>query len=239
MTSDSVSVAELAAKHGVSEMTIRRDLDELAQQGVARRIRGGAQSLLLRGEEPPFGVREHEAPDEKARIAAEIANLVADGEAVVIDGGTTATAVARALHDRRLTVMPLSLQAIQALSGAPRLRLILPGGEVRHGELNITGPLAVNTIAGLRFDTAVIGCCGLSAEHGMTAHDLEDVAVKQAAIASARRVVVAADSSKFRQTAFAAVCPASRIDVLVTDAGIPKDQHDALTAAGVTVRIAS
>jgi DeoR/GlpR family transcriptional regulator of sugar metabolism len=237
MTSDSVSVAELATRHGVSEMTIRRDLDELAQQGVARRIRGGAQSLLLRGEEPPFGVREHEATDEKHRIAAEVAMLLADGEAVVLDGGTTALAVARAVHDRRLTVLPLSLQSIQVLSGAPRIRLVLPGGEVRHGELNITGPLATSTIGSLRFDTAIIGCCGLSARHGMTAHDLEDVAVKQAAIASARRVVVVADSSKFRQTAFATVCPPDRIDVLVTDDGIPPDQHDALTAAGVTVRV--
>ncbi|MFC4591540.1 DeoR/GlpR family DNA-binding transcription regulator [Sphaerisporangium corydalis] len=239
MTSDSVSVAELAAQHGVSEMTIRRDLDELAQQGVARRIRGGAQSLLLRGEEPPFGVREHEATDDKRRIATEVAGLLADGEAIVLDGGTTTLAVARELHDRRLTVLPLALQSVQALSTAPRIRLVLPGGEVRHGELNITGPLTVNAIASLRFDTAVIGCCGLSAEHGMTAHNLEDVAVKQAAIASARRVVVAADSSKFRQTAFATVCPPAGIDVLVTDAGIPRDQHDALTAAGVTVRVAS
>ncbi|WP_405148354.1 DeoR/GlpR family DNA-binding transcription regulator [Sphaerisporangium sp. NBC_01403] len=239
MTSDSVSVAELAAEHGVSEMTIRRDLDELAQQGVVRRIRGGAQSLLLRGEEPPFGVREHEAPEAKRRIAAEVARLLADGEAVVLDGGTTALAVAREIHDRRLTVLPLSVQSIQALSDAPRVRLVLPGGEVRHGELNITGPLAVSTIGSLRFDTAVIGCCGLSAEHGLTAHDLSEVAVKQAAIGSARRVIVAADSSKFRQTAFATVCPPGRVDVLVTDAAIPRDQHEALTAAGVTVRVAA
>ncbi|MEO3812534.1 DeoR/GlpR family DNA-binding transcription regulator [Sphaerisporangium sp. B11E5] len=237
-TADSVSVADLAAQHGVSEMTIRRDLDELAQQGVVRRIRGGAQSLLLRGEEPPFGVREHEAADAKRRIGAEVARLLADGEAVVLDGGTTALEVARAVHDRRLTVLPLSLQSVQELATAPRVRLVLPGGEVRPGELNITGPLTVNTIRGLRFDTAVIGCCGLSAEHGLTAHDLEDVAVKQAAIASARRVVVAADSHKFRQTAFAEVCAATGIDVLVTDERVPRDQHDALTAAGVTVRIA-
>ncbi|GAA3819064.1 DeoR/GlpR family DNA-binding transcription regulator [Sphaerisporangium flaviroseum] len=238
-TSDSVSVADLAAQHGVSEMTIRRDLDELAQQGVARRIRGGARSLLLRGEEPPFGVREHEATEDKRRIAAEVASLLADGEAVVLDGGTTALAVAREIHDRRLTVLPLSVQSIQALSGAPRIRLVLPGGEVRHGELNITGPLAVNTLASLRFDTAIIGCCGLSAEHGITVHDLDEVAVKQAAISSARRVIVAADSSKFRQTAFATVCPPGRVDVLVTDAAIPPDQRDALTTAGVTVRVAA
>src|SRR5690606_28338528 len=133
--------AELAARHGVSEMTIRRDLDELARQGVVRRIRGGALSLLLRGEEPPFGVREREAVEEKRRIAAEIADLIADGEAVLLDGGTTTLETARALRDRRLTVLPLSLHAAQELSTAPRIRLVLPGGEVRPGELNFVGPL--------------------------------------------------------------------------------------------------
>ncbi|MEV5410789.1 DeoR/GlpR family DNA-binding transcription regulator [Thermopolyspora sp. NPDC052614] len=235
--SDTVSVAELAAEHGVSEMTIRRDLDDLARQGVVRRIRGGALSLLLRGEEPPFGVREHEAVEEKRRIAAEVAGLIADGEAVLLDGGTTALETARAIRDRRLTVLPLSLHAAQELSTATRIRLVLPGGEVRPGELNFAGPLTEKSIRSLRFDTAVIGCCGLSAAHGLTAHDLEDVAVKQAAMASARRVVAAADSGKFTRTAFGAVCPLDRLDIVVTDQGIPREEHDALTAAGVSVRI--
>ncbi|MGN9844200.1 DeoR/GlpR family DNA-binding transcription regulator [Nonomuraea sp. H19] len=233
---DTVSVAELAAEHGVSEMTIRRDLDELAQQGVVRRVRGGALSLLLRGEEPPFGVREREAVETKKRIGAEVATLIADGEAVVLDGGTTALEVARALTERRLTVLPLALQAVSLLAGAPRVRLVLPGGEVRKGELNVMGPLTESSIKALRFDTAVIGCCGLSAEQGLTAHDLPEVAVKQAAIGVARRVIVACDSGKFARTAFGAVCPISRLDVVVTDSGIPREERDALLAAGVTVR---
>ncbi len=233
---DSVSVAELALQHAVSEMTIRRDLDELAQQGVVRRVRGGAVSLLLRGEEPPFGVREHEAVEAKRRIAAEVASLIADGEAVLLDSGTTALEIARVIRDRRLTVLPLSLQAAGELATAPRVRLVLPGGEVRPGELNFTGPLTESAIRSLRFDTAVIGCCGLSAEHGLTTHDLAEVAVKQAAIASARRVVAAADSGKFTRTAFGAVCPLDRLDLVVTDSAVPPSEHDALVAAGVAVR---
>ncbi|MFI7453172.1 DeoR/GlpR family DNA-binding transcription regulator [Nonomuraea sp. NPDC049714] len=236
-TNDTVSVAELAEEHGVSDMTIRRDLDELAQQGVVRRIRGGALSLLLRGEEPPFGIREREAVEAKQRIGAETAALIADGEAVVLDGGTTALEVARSLVDRRLTVLPLALQAVSLLASAPRVRLVLPGGEVRPGELNFMGPLAESSIRALRFDTAVIGCCGLSSEHGLTAHDLPEVAVKQAAIAAARRVIAVCDSGKFTRTAFGAVCPISRLDVVVTDDAVPRDQHDALLAAGVTVRL--
>jgi DeoR/GlpR family transcriptional regulator of sugar metabolism len=234
---DSVSVAELASQHNVSEMTIRRDLDELAQQGVVRRVRGGALSLLLRGEEPPFAAREREAEDAKRRIGSAVADLLADGEAVLLDGGTTVLEVARALRDRRLTVVPLAMQSAIELSTAPRIRLVLPGGEVRAGELNLKGPLTESSIRALRFDTAVLGCCGLSAEHGLTAQDLPEVAVKQAAIAAARRVVVACDSGKFARTAFGAVCSLDQLTLVVTDAGIPREQHDALVAAGVTVRI--
>ncbi|WP_271223342.1 DeoR/GlpR family DNA-binding transcription regulator [Streptosporangium carneum] len=233
---DAVSVTDLAVEHAVSEMTIRRDLDELAQQGVVRRVRGGAVSLLLRGEEPPFGVREREAVEAKRRIAAEVAALLVDGEAVLLDGGTTGLEVARAIRDRRMTVLPLSLQSAAELSTAPRIRLVLPGGEVRPGELSFTGPLTENAIRSLRFDTAVIGCCGLSAKHGLTAHDLADVAVKQAAIASATRVVAATDSGKFTHTAFGAVCPLDHLDTVVTDTGLSPSEHDALTAAGVIVR---
>lgn len=234
--SDAVSVAELAVEHAVSEMTIRRDLDELAQQGVVRRIRGGAVSLLLRGEEPPFGVREREAVEAKRRIAAEVGALLADGEAVLLDSGTTSLEIARVIHDRRLTVLPLCLQTATELSSASRIRLVLPGGEVRPGELSFTGPLTESAIRSLRFDTAVIGCCGLSAKHGLTAHDLLDVAVKQAAIASARRVIVATDSGKFSRTAFGAVCALDRLDMVVTDTALPPAEHDAMIAAGVTVR---
>jgi DeoR/GlpR family transcriptional regulator of sugar metabolism len=234
---DSVSVAELAAEHGVSEMTIRRDLDELAQQGVVRRVRGGAVSLLLRGEESPFGAREREAGEAKRRIGVAVASLLADGEAVLLDGGTTVLEVARAVRERRLTVVPTALQVVNELCTAPRIRLVLPGGEVRPGELNLKGPLTESSIRTLRFDTAVIGCCGLSAEHGLTATDLPEVAVKQAAIAAARRIIVACDAGKFTRTGFGAVCPLTRLDVVVTDAGIPRDEHDALVAAGVTVQV--
>ncbi|MBO3749744.1 DeoR/GlpR transcriptional regulator [Streptosporangiaceae bacterium NEAU-GS5] len=232
---DVVSVVELAVQHGVSEMTIRRDLDELAQQGVVRRVRGGALSLLLRGEEPPFSVREREAIEAKQRIGAHVASMLADGEAVVLDGGTTTLEVARAVRDRRLTVVPLALRCADELTAAPRVKLVLPGGEVRPSEQNFVGPLTEASLRALRFDTAIIGCCGLSAEHGVTAHDLPDVAVKQAAISSARRVMIVCDSGKFTRTAFGAVCPLDRLDVVVTDTGIPRDQSDALTAAGVAV----
>jgi DeoR/GlpR family transcriptional regulator of sugar metabolism len=231
-----LSVAELAELTGASEMTIRRDLEVLAEQGVLERYRGGARSLLLRGEEPPFALRAQDGLEAKQRIAAEVAALIADGESVVLDSGTTCLEVARALQHRRLTVMPLSLHAANALTGAPHLKLLLPGGEPRPGELALTGPLAEASLAALRFDTAVIGCCGLTATDGLTAYDLADAAVKRAAIASSRRVIAVTEAAKLTRTALAFVTPASALHAVVTDQAAPYDETDALTAAGVTVR---
>ena len=232
---EQLSVAELAAATGASEMTIRRDLEVLAEQGVLERFRGGARSLLLRGEGPPFALRKQDRIEVKRRIAAEAARLVSEGESVVIDGGTTCLEVANALRDHRITVMPLSLHAANALAGGPRLTLLMPGGEVRTGELTMTGPLAQASLAALRFDTAILGCCGLSAADGLTAYDLLDAAVKRAAIASARRTIVVADGSKLTRTALAAVAPVSSLDAVVTDETALPAHLEALTAAGTTV----
>ncbi len=231
-----IGVAELAGLTGASEMTIRRDLETLATQGVLERYRGGARSLLLRGEEPPFALRAQEGPEAKRRIAAEVAGLISDGESVVVDSGTTCLEVARVLAHRRVTVMPLSLHAVNALSGAPDVTLLVPGGRPRPGELALTGPLTTASLAALRFDTAVVGCCGLTATDGLTAYDLADAEVKRAAIASARRVIAVAGAAKLSRTALAFVAPATALHAVVTDGAAPEEETDALAAAGVTVR---
>jgi len=231
-----LSVAELAERTGTSEMTVRRDLELLAEQGLLERYRGGARSVLLRGEEPPFALRANDGVEVKQRIAAAVAEMVTDGEAVVIDAGTTCLAVARALARRRLTVMPLSLHATDALVGAPQLRLLMPGGEPRPGELALTGPLTEASLATLRFDTAIIGCCGLTAANGLTAYDLGDAAIKRAAIASAHRVIAVTEAAKLSRTALALVAPASALDAVVTTDDAPDEEVDALTSLGVAVR---
>jgi DeoR/GlpR family transcriptional regulator of sugar metabolism len=230
-----VDVATAAAEFGTAELTIRRDLDVLVARGVARRVRGGAVNLLMRGEELPYAMREVEVTGGKRRIAAAVADLIADGEAVGLDSGTTVAETARALAGRRLTVMPLSLHAAMELAGAASVRLILPGGEARPGELAMVGPLALASIASLRFDTVVLGCCGVSPEGQMMAHDLGDAAVKQALLASGRRTVLAADGSKFGRAALAVVCELTAVDVVVTDDTAPAPAVAALQAAGVEV----
>jgi DeoR/GlpR family transcriptional regulator of sugar metabolism len=225
-----VEVAAAALRFDTAEMTIRRDLDALVGQGAARRVRGGAISLLLRAEEPPFSVRAVAAGDAKRRIGRVAADLLAEGESVVLDSGTTALEVARCLAGRRVTVMPLSLHAAWLLASGEGVRLLMPGGDVRPGELSLVGPLATASLAALRFDTAVLSCCGLS-DGQVTAHDLGDAEVKRAMRAAA----LVADGSKFARSATAVVCAASEVDVVVTDSSVPADAAAGLRGCGVEV----
>jgi DeoR/GlpR family transcriptional regulator of sugar metabolism len=229
-----LDIGEMAQEFSAAEMTIRRDLDRMAAMGLARRVRGGAISLMMRGEELPFAMRALDRAEAKGRIATAVAAMLHDGEAVLLDSGTTAVLVGRALTDRRLTVMAMSLHAASVLAGSDSIRLVMPGGETRPGELAMIGPLALASIGALRFDTAVLSCCGL-ADGRITAHDLGDAAVKQAMISSAARVILAADSSKFRQTAMAVIGAATEADIVITDSDAPADAVDSLRAAGLEV----
>jgi DeoR/GlpR family transcriptional regulator of sugar metabolism len=229
-----LDVADMAATFGTADMTIRRDLDRIVALGMARRVRGGAISLLMRGEELPFALRVLDRADAKGRIAAAVAAVLRDGEAIVLDSGTTAALVARELADRRLTVMPMTLHAASVLAAHESTRMLLPGGDVRPGELAMVGPLALASIGSLRFDTAVLTCCGLNDDR-ITTHDLGDAEVKRAMISSAARVILAADSAKFRQTALAVVAPTTDVDMIITDTAAPSESVRSLQAAGLEV----
>lgn len=136
---EQVGVGELAEVTGASEMTVRRDLDHLAARGVLRRVHGGAVPASPSGMEPPFAARATASTEAKRAIAAAAAELIVDGETVVLDSGTTALELARLLRDRSVTVMPLSLHAVRELADAPQVRLLLPGGEPRPGSRRWSG----------------------------------------------------------------------------------------------------
>ena len=216
------SVEELMQACSASGATIRRDLEILAGHGVLRRVHGGARSLIGQGQNPGYGQRELEGRNAKIRIAAAVSGLLADREHVWLDSGSTATEVARALSGRELTLMPMSLQALNAAvqgdgTAGSRPSLLLPGGSVTPGELSFRGPLAESNIRSLRFDTAVVTPCALDFQDGLLAHDLEDAAVKRAGLASATRILVAASAAKWQATARVLVGGLDRVDTIVTD----------------------
>ncbi|MCU1682619.1 MAG: DeoR family transcriptional regulator [Amycolatopsis sp.] len=236
--SERVGVAEFARELGVSEVTVRRDLTELETLGALKRVHGGAMSAAKRGEEVPFNVRKVESAAEKSAMARLAGSMVRDGELIAIDGGTTGAAIAAEVAHRRITAMPLSVQGIEALSGSLSVSLLLPGGAVRRGEGSIIGPLAEQALAALRFDTYFLTCCGLNPKTGLTAHDLQDAAVKRAALASSARIIVVADGTKFARTAMALICMPEAVDLLITDISAPPDAVSTLRSAGVRVEFA-
>lgn len=229
------SVAELAEETGASEMTVRRDLEVLESRGALRRVRGGAVSNLPGGLEPPYAVRSMTDTEAKQRLAQTVVGLLADGETVALDTGTTAVAVAKAMAGRQFTVTPLSLHSAFHLAEQPGIRLVLPGGQVREGELSFYGVTPVQTFTDLCFDTFVLCCCGLDPDQGATAYNLDDVQVKRAAVASARRVVLVATAEKLGRVAMGRICPLERISLLVTDAAAGSPVIEELRKRGVEV----
>jgi DeoR/GlpR family transcriptional regulator of sugar metabolism len=235
-THGEVSFTELAEEFGVSEMTIRRDLETMEADGLARRVRGGAISVVSRSYEPPLAVRATTASAAKTAIGAASARLVNDGDTIIIDVGTTTLELAKALHGRRgLTVVTASLPIAAELGIDPDIRVLMTGGQVRSGELSLSGGMTEDAFTAMNCDLAFIGVAGICAAPGLTEYNPDDARVKRAAISAARRTIVLADSSKLGRVAFSTVAPLSFVDVLVTDAPADHPMVLEIAAAGVEI----
>jgi DeoR/GlpR family transcriptional regulator of sugar metabolism len=233
-----VSIADLTRQLKVSEMTIRRDLAALDAEGAIRRVHGGALPVASGSYEPPFAARAKLNVDAKRNIAREVATRIGDGETVILDGGTTAAAIAEQLLGREITACTLSLRVADILSGSTSVRLMVPGGIVRPGERSLVGPAALRIFEDHQFDVYVMTVSAVHIRAGLTEWNLDDAAVKRAALAAANRCIVACDASKFGKTAFGRICGVERADYIVTDAAIPAGQRAAFTAADVELLIA-
>lgn len=233
-----VRTSELMALFGVSRETIRRDLLELEERGLARRIHGGA-ALQPAGLEPPFSVRATSNLDEKRAIAAACAELVREGDVVLLDVGTTCLEVARALRGRaRITVMTNSVPAALELVHDPEIRVFLTGGQLRPGELSVSGTLARAAVAHHYADRAILGAGGLTVHEGLTDYHVEEAELRRLMIEHARQVIVVADHSKFGVVAFTRIAPLDDIDVVVTDDGLSEEVVRQFREAGVDVVVA-
>lgn len=215
-----VQFAQLAEEFRVSEMTIRRDIEALQAGGVVRRISGGAIALGGTAFEPSYGARAGRAVDSKAHIADRIAALLSPGESVVLDSGSTVASVARALCGRGLglTVVTPSIGVATTLADEPDTTVILAGGLVRPGELSLIGADAERVLGQYNCDTYVAGVAGVDVRHGLSEYHPEEAAVKRAAAASARRIIVGADAAKLGRVHLVNIAPLSAVEVLVTDA---------------------
>jgi DeoR family transcriptional regulator of aga operon len=239
-----VRVADLAARFGVSKVTVRSDLDALETHGRLRRIRGGAVPRDVLRSEQPFEVAARDLADEKAAIGRYAAGLVADGDTVLLDVGTTTTAVAEALVARTelrdVTVVTSGLKVALTLEQAwPRISVIVTGGTLRRLQHSLVNPLATLILERLNASLAFIGCNGVDPGGGVTNINLPEAEVKRTMLLSARRPIVVADATKLGEIEVAKVCDLAEVSMLVTDRGADPAVVAEITAAGCEVELAA
>jgi DeoR/GlpR family transcriptional regulator of sugar metabolism len=228
-------VSDLAESFGVSEMTVRRDLRLLAGDGKLERVRGGAVDS---GMEEPFAQIEVERFDVKDRIGAAAAAMVADGQTVMIDIGTSTLQMARHLHGRSVTVVTTNLAVLEELLPDPEIELILPGGIVRRNYRSLVGVVAEDSLRQLKADITFLGTSAVDVELGVWDTTMVEVPIKRLMIAAAECVVLLADAAKFSMAGVVRVCGAESLDRIVTDAPVPSASRAALGTAGIEVTIA-
>jgi DeoR family transcriptional regulator, aga operon transcriptional repressor len=239
---DFVRVSDLAGRFDVSEVTVRSDLDVLESRGMLRRVRGGAVPRSAAPTERPFEEAEVAAAAEKRSIARAAAEMVSPGDTIVLDVGTTTTAVAQALAVRddlsEVTVFTSSLTIAIALERAhPRISVVVTGGTLRPKQHSLVEPLAGLVLGSIHAGTVFLGCNGVDVDAGVTNVNLPETEIKKLMVRASQRRVVCADSSKLGQVALAHVCSLDDVDVLVTDAQADPQIVTALRDTGLDVRI--
>lgn len=233
--SGSRTIGELAELTGASTITIRRDLTELAEQGALRRTRGGAQAAVRRGADYPFALRQAADTEVKRALARAAAELVRPGDAVLIDNGTTALAVAEELAGVGITALALSLHAAAALARVPGNDVIVPGASVSPDDLSFGGTGVAETVSGMCFDVAILGACAADPDTGLTVANRDDAHVKRAALRASRRAILVATADKFTRTSAHRFGVLGDLDTIVTTSDAPTALAFAAREAGVAL----
>ena len=223
-----VRVADLVVSLDVSDMTVRRDISELARKGLVQRVHGGAVDARRAAHEPGFRTKRSLAAAEKAGIALAALEHVVAGRALALSGGTTTHLLAQLVAEDRtrrpLTVVTNSLPAAEALHRPDDhdLTVVLLGG-TRTPSDALVGPVTVRALDGLRVDVAFLGVHGLDLVAGLTTPNLLEAETDRALIASASRTVVLADHSKWGAVGLSRILDLSDVDVLICDDALPED----------------
>ncbi len=231
----SVSAAELADEFSVSKITIRRDLDALANDKLLERTRGGAVSISGLGIEEIFENKDHSAKREKSLIGEYVASLIADNETLFVNAGTTTLELVRHLYGRKVRVVTNNAACL-ALEFEPQTELILLGGDYRVQSKSLVGDMALANLRNIYSSTTVLGINGVSIKKGCTTAVHQETGLNRAMIEnSSGKVIVVADHTKLNTVSSFLTCPLSRIDLLVTDWLAPITFCEELEEAGLRV----
>ncbi len=213
-----VVVSDLSREFSVTEETIRRDLEKLEQDGLARKTYGGAVKNENFNIDLPFHVRKQTNVASKQRIAAQIGEMIHDGDYIMLDSSTTALCVIKNILDRKkITLITNSIEILIELCNKPDWVVVSTGGVLKEGGLSLVGYQAERMVEGFHVDLAVCSCKGIDADMGITDSNERDCEIKKAFFRSAKRKVLAVDSSKFDKASFVKVCSIADVDTVVTD----------------------
>ncbi len=231
-----VTIAELSQLVAVSDMTIRRDLELLEHQSILRRVHGGAVALQQANGEKSFKYRTTRADPQKQIIGWLAAQLVGDGDRIILDAGTTTLQVAYNLACKeRLTVITNNLPVANELAQCADIVVILLGGIVKHNESCTVGNMVRQSLSLLSADKYFLSATNFSIRMGAMETDMVETEVKQAMLRSANETILVADSSKFDISALIQVAPLKQITRIVSDDGLPAEAIRLIEAEGVEV----
>jgi DeoR family fructose operon transcriptional repressor len=231
-----VNVTELSQLFNIGEVTVRRDLSELEARGLIRRTHGGALPAENASHEAPIKERELRYKEQKERIASFVAQLIRNGETIMLDGGTTTLQIARHLKGKNnLMIVTNSIGIAQELDGSYDCEVILTGGQFKHTTQIMAGPIAEKNLKLFRADRVILGMSAIHTEQGLFTVNLQEAELKRAMIQCGKEVIVAMDSSKFEKLTFSFVSDFSSIDKIITDNGVTDEIIKRLEEFGVEV----
>jgi len=238
---DQVFVNELSKEFGVSEVTIRNDLEQLESKNLLIRARGGAMSIVqVVSQDLQLGEKHKLNMQEKTKIGKAAAKLIKDSDTVIIDSGTTTLEIVKNLSAtlNNVTIITNALNIANQLVSNPNINLIIPGGVLRKNSLSLIGPLAEKSFKNFFVDKVFLGVDGFDPMHGISTPNIEEASLNQIMIDVAREVIVVTDSSKLLRKSLAFICKLDRIDIVITDSEISAEDKKRLEDSGVKVIIA-
>lgn len=233
---EGISVTDLGKRLEVSAVTVRNILNQLSEKGVVVRTWGGATPAF----HPEIVDRQRANPAAKAAIAARAAEYVNDGDAIMVEAGTTTSLIGKHLLGKRdVHVVSNSMLFVPFARANPALQLTVVGGSFHAVTESLLGPLALRELAQFHVRTAFVGTDGFSAEHGASTHLVEGAEIVRAMRARAERTILMADSSKYGRVGFAQVLDLRELSVIITDDGLSEKAREEIAEAGVELVLAS
>lgn len=235
------TVEELAQRFDISAVTIRGDLEILSRKGAITRSHGGAIPAAQSPQDTPLPIKETRHLPEKRRIGKEAAQMITDGETIILDSGSTTVEIARCIRQRKwrgLTVITNALNIAMELSAIPNVRVMMLGGMLRSTSYSLAGPDAEQSLAKLSADRLFLGVDGLDAEVGITTPDPQEASLNSLMIRVSRKTVAVLDASKIGQRSLSVIAPISSLDILITDTSASTGQIESLQRLGLQVVLA-